>query len=194
MIKKIEHGNSGIDVFEYKGQKAVQKFGVEKAFDLLYESNKGNPFDKVIEIGSDFGGLTNLLADHLITENSELYTYDISSRSFVSHNEKINFINNDVFAIESEIGSLINSEGRTLLLCDGGNKRKEFQVFHKYLKKGDVIMAHDYAPNETIFQKEYFGKIWNWHEFQDDFADFPNLEPYLQEAFADYAWCIRIKK
>ena len=40
MIKKIKHGNSGIDVFEYKGQKAVQKFGVEKAFDLLYDENK----------------------------------------------------------------------------------------------------------------------------------------------------------
>lgn len=194
MIKKIKHGNSGIDVFEYKGQKAVQKFGVEKAFDLLHDENKENSFSRIIEIGTDFGGLTNLLADLNISKGIDIYTYDINPDRFVSHNDKIIFSNEDVFSIEEKIADLISSEGRTLLLCDGGNKRKEFAVFHKFLKSGDVIMAHDYAPNKITFKKEYFGKIWNWHEFQDDFADFPNLEPYLQETFADYAWCVRIKK
>jgi hypothetical protein len=80
-----------------------------------------------------------------------------------------------------------------LLLCEGGNKRLEFQVFHKYLKNGDVIMAHDYAPNPVEFISNYKHKIWSWHEFQDSFADFPNLQPYMQDTFKDYAWCIRMK-
>ena len=80
------------------------------------------------------------------------------------------------------------------MLCDGGDKRREFKTFHKYLKKNDIIMAHDYAPNSEVFKDEYLNKIWNWHEFQDDFAEYENLEPYLQEIFKNYAWCIRIKK
>lgn len=194
MIKKIKHGDSGIDVFEYKGQKAVQKFGVEKAFDLLHDENKENSFSRIIEIGTDFGGLTNLLADLNISKGIDIYTYDINPDRFVSHNDKIIFSNEDVFSIEEKIADLISSEGRTLLLCDGGNKRKEFAVFHKFLKSGDVIMAHDYAPDDKTFTEKYVGKIWNWCEFKDEYADFEGLDPYLQDVFGNYAWCIRIKK
>lgn len=194
MIKKIEHGNSGIDVFEYKGQKAVQKFGVEKAFNKLYSETQDYPFSRIIEIGTDFGGLTNLLADHKISDDINVYTFDINSTRFISHNDKIIFSNKDVFSIENEIANLINSEGRTLLLCDGGNKKKEFEVFHKYLKREDIIMAHDYAPDDKSFQKDFLYKIWNWHEFKDEYANFEYLEPHLQEVFNNYAWCIRIKK
>lgn len=194
MIKIIEHGNSGINVFEYKGQKTLQKAGVESAFDVLHKNTETNPFKRIIEIGTDYGGLTNLLADHPVSNFSQIYTFDINPHRFVSHNNKIQFFVKDVFTIEKELEQLIRSEGRTLLMCDGGNKRKEFETFHKYLKTDDVIMAHDYAPNEQIFNEKYIHKIWSWHEFQDDYANFENLEPYLQDTFANYAWCIRIKK
>lgn len=194
MIKKTQHGDSGIDVFEYKGQKAVQRFGVEKAFNLLAKEIGEDRFSRILEIGTDYGGLTNLLADLKISENIDIHTYDVNPNRFVSHNDKIKFHNTDVFSIEEKIAKLISSEGRTLLLCDGGNKKKEFEVFHKYLKKGDIIMAHDYAPDNDSFVKDYIGKIWSWHEFKDEYADFEGLDPYLQETFKNYAWCIRIKK
>lgn len=194
MIEILQHGNSGINIFKYKGQMAIQKVGVEKAFDALHESTKDEPFDTIIELGTDYGGLTNLLADHLISTQAKVYTYDINPYRFVSHNPKIVFNVKDVFSIESEIAHLIQSSKRTLLLCDGGNKKKEFETFHKYLKPNDIIMAHDYAPNEIIFQEQYVNRIWSWLEFQDSYADFPGLEPYVQDVFANYAWCIRIKK
>jgi hypothetical protein len=193
MIKITEHGNSGINIFEYKGQKTLQKAGVEKAFNVLAENVSSQPFERIIEIGTDYGGLTNLLADHKLSEKATMYTYDINPHRFVSHNNKINFIVTDVFTIENDLANLIQSPGRTLLLCDGGNKRKEFEVFHRYLKLNDIIMAHDYAPTEQIFNEKYIHKIWSWHEFQDSYAEFPGLEPYLQDTFANYAWCIRIK-
>lgn len=194
MIRTFQHGNSGIDIFEYKGQKTLQVVGVEKAFEALAKENKEEPFQRIIEIGTDYGGLTNLLADHAISQGIDIYTYDINPNRFVSHNDKIKFFNTDVFLIEDEIAELIGSKGKTLLLCDGGNKRKEFEVFHKYLKSGDVIMAHDYAPDDKTFKEKYLNKIWSWHEFKDEYADFKNLKPYMQDVFANFAWCIRSKK
>jgi cephalosporin hydroxylase len=190
MIEIMEHGNSGIKVFSYKGQKALQVVGVESAFDQLAES-LDSPVKTIIEIGTDFGGLTNLLADIKISESAEIHTYDINKDRFISHNNKIQFHCKNVFSAEQEIKDLIQSEGKTLLLCDGGNKQKEFEVFHKYLKSGDIIMAHDYAPNAQAFAEDYISKIWNWHEFQDSFADFKGLEPYMQNLFKKYSWCIR---
>jgi len=55
-------------------------------------------------------------------------------------------------------------------------------------------MAHDYAPNKQVFLEKYLNKIWTSHEFEDSYADFVTLEPYLQDVFANYVWCIRIKK
>lgn len=192
MIEVKEHGNSGINIFSYKGQPAIQVVGVENAFNQLSTAIPSS-FARIIEIGTDYGGLTNLLADLPISDNIEIHTFDISDKRFIAHNSKITFHHNNVFEIEQQIGDMISDEGRTLLLCDGGNKRLEFQVFHKYLKNGDVIMAHDYAPNPVEFINSYKHKIWSWHEFQDSFAHFPNLQPYMQDTFKDYAWCIRMK-
>lgn len=193
MIEIIEHGNSGINVFSYNGQKALQVVGVENAFNEL-SKQQDEPLARIIEIGTDYGGLTNLLASLEISKNINIHTFDICDSKFVSFDNKIIFHHKDVFSIEGEIGRMIKSNGRTLLLCDGGNKKKEFEVFYKYLKTNDIIMAHDYAPTPEEFNKNYLGKIWNWHEFQDSFADFNGLEPYMQDLFKKYAWCIRIKK
>jgi len=194
MIEILEHGNSGINIFKYKNQMTIQKVGVEKAFHTLHEAIKTNPFKQIIELGTDYGGLTNLLADLPVSNEAKIYTYDINPYRFVSHNSKITFNVQDVFLVEKNISELIQAQGRTLLLCDGGNKKKEFETFYKYLKPHDIIMAHDYAPDEKIFQEKYINKIWSWHEFQDSYADFPGLKPFLQDVFADYAWCIRIKQ
>jgi hypothetical protein len=187
--------DTGVDVFTYKGQKTLQKFGVENAFNHLAQVTDSDPFIKIIEIGTDYAGLTNLLADSSISKYTKtIHTFDINPARFVSYNDKIIFKNCDIFSIEKELSELIQSPGRTLLLCDGGNKKKEFETFHQYLKVNDVIMAHDYAPNDAIFKEKYVNKIWNWKEFEDSYADFPGLEPFLQDIFAEYAWCIRIKK
>ena len=190
-IKPTAHGNSGITVFEYKGQKALQVLGVEDAFSELAIAVADSPFDLIVELGTDFGGLTNLLADHEISSTASIQTYDIEPDRFISDNDKINFHNKNVFEYEDEIASLIQKASRCLLLCDGGNKEHEFRVFHQYLKPNDVIMAHDYAASVEDFVNRCQYKIWNWHEFQDEYANFVGLEPFLQDVFKEYAWCIR---
>ncbi len=47
----------------------------------------------------------------------------------------------------------IKNGGRVLLLCDGGSKNLEFNLFSRYIKERDVIMLHDY--------KETTERYWN---------------------------------
>lgn len=193
MIEIIQHGNSGINIFKYKGQKAIQVVGVEKAFDKLEEYVKNNPITLIIELGSDYGGLTNLLADHKISNAAKIHTFDINASQFKSFNSKITFHHKSFDSAHNFIVSLIQSNNRIILLCDGGNKQKEFQTYCKYLKKEDIIMAHDYISNKIEFNSKYFSKIWNWQEFEDSFISCNDILPILEDEFKKYVWFIGIK-
>ena len=65
-----------------------------------------------------------------------------------------------------EITELLQSN-KCLLLCDGGNKIKEFNIYSNYLSTGSYIMAHDYAPNREYFLENINKKRWNWFEIED---------------------------
>ena len=81
-----------------------------------------------------------------------------------------------------------------LLLCDNGEKIKEFRAFAKYLKKGDVIMAHDYCKDGNYFNDHIRGVHWNFCEIGDghvqDICDKYNLVPFMQEMFINVVWKI----
>jgi hypothetical protein len=192
-IKVVDHGDSGIKVFDYKGFRATQVVGVEKAFTALDETTKGAPFNLIIEIGTDQAGLTNLLVDHNISRTAEFHTFDINDKYKGNIPSKATFHNEDVFENET-IKKLLNTKDRVLLLCDGGNKPREFNTFKHFLKRDDIIMAHDYVADNELFQKKFKGVVWNWHEFQNSDAADEKLEPFLQDVFAPYVWCIRIVK
>ncbi len=57
----------------------------------------------------------------------------------------------------------------------------------------EILVPLKSISNPVEFINSYKHKIWSWHEFQDSFAHFPNLQPYMQDTFKDYAWCIRMK-
>jgi 2-hydroxy-3-keto-5-methylthiopentenyl-1-phosphate phosphatase len=98
---------------------------------------------------------------------------------------------------EKEIYDIINQEGISIVLCDGGSKKNEFNLLSNLLKKGDIIMAHDYAPNEIFFKQKMINNYWNWLEIQDSDIDFVckknNLVPYMNEEFIEVAWVCKIK-
>jgi hypothetical protein len=102
--------------------------------------------------------------------------------------------------VEEEKEKLINfirKPGVTIVLCDGGSKKNEFNLLSEFLKEGDIIMAHDYAPSLEFSMEKMQNKIWNWHEILD--ADIEesckkfNLTPFLQEEFLNVAWVCRQK-
>jgi hypothetical protein len=88
----------------------------------------------------------------------ELNPPDIRSK-FAKNN--IDYRIKDVFNPEvmKEIGDLIQGEGKTLLMCDNGNKPGEINAYAKFLKEGDIILGHDYFKGECELD------IWIYKDF-----------------------------
>lgn len=168
---------------------------------------------RILEIGTFHGGLTLMLRDimdKLQLENSPIWTYDINDQEFLkplvnNRNIKVitknlfnetysNFINDNA---KEEIESFVQQDGISLVLCDGGCKKCEFNLIVPLLKINDIIMAHDYAPNQTYFDQNIKDKVWDWLEIQDsdiqDIINEYNLSSYNQELCQKAAWCCKIK-
>lgn len=157
----------------------------------------------ILEIGTFAGGLTLILNDITEKINCNIITYDINNaewlRSYVSNNSmnRVQVNTKNIFdnfyktLQDYEIINLIKNN-KILLLCDGGCKKCEFNILSQYLKSGDIIMAHDYAPNSEYFEEYMKNKIWNWHEIQDsdiiESCQKYGLQPYMREEFLSVAW------
>lgn len=146
-----------------------------------------NKIGRIIEIGSLFGGLSILFNMFAKCYGCDFIGYDICGSPYHEEMEKfdINMRKMDVFQDEERLGKEIASEGVTILLCDGGNKIKEFNMFSKYLKSGDVILAHDYAPDYEFYTRHIQGKIWNACEITypniQESVETYNLKPFFYE-------------
>jgi hypothetical protein len=172
--------------------------------------------ERVLEIGTSQGGLTLMIRDILDQYGlyqTDLTTYDVYDpvylkNSISTENKNITikvetlFCQKYVFFKNEETKNLlknyIQEQGTTLILCDGGNKSAEFNLFAELIKKEDIIMAHDYAPNKEYFEQHMRDKIWNWHEIQDsdiqESCQKYQLIPYMQNEFLSVAWGCFIKQ
>lgn len=195
--------------FSYKGLTIMQHESIKEKFTNLI--NKIKP-SKVLEIGTASGGLTLLIRDILDSngfQGTKLLTYDVYDPNYlryhVENGSKIDirvetiFDNRyEEFENATEAINFVESEGVTLVLCDGGNKKNEFRLFSNHLKKGDVIMAHDYSPNIDFFEEKVRNKIWNWFEIQDSDIEEScvknNLSPFMEEDFRQAVWVCKIKE
>lgn len=124
----------------------------------------------VIEIGTSKGGLSSLISGCIKEIGSEFHTFDVHSdgdyNQYPLHGNST-FHKMDCFSGQGLefIKILIQKEGRCFVLCDGGNKPREFNEFSKYLKSGDVIACHDWC-DESI--KNYSPLYWGWAEVHSD--------------------------
>ncbi|CAB4215379.1 hypothetical protein UFOVP1475_11 [uncultured Caudovirales phage] len=157
-------------------------------------------FTNIIEIGTYNGGLTSWLFDNL-KEGGKLISYDIDGTINHTGRTDIDFRVDDCFADQpfKDIIELIQSEGRTLVLCDGGDKPKEFNQFSKYLKPGDVIMAHDYCVDAKHWKE--ITDYWQWpyefdttYEMIKDAVIENNLRPYKNDEMNFLLWTSYIKQ
>ena len=170
---------------------------------------------KLLEIGTFHGGLAILLRDVLDEvglSDTTIRTYDTADQKFLKprvENEKLNIDvqTKNLFSYsylewkneetKQEIKNFVESGSPTMVLCDGGCKRCEFNLIGPLLRKGDTILAHDYAPNMEFFEREMKEKVWDWMEIQDEninkTAQEHSLVPYKQELMQKAAWLCRIK-
>lgn len=170
---------------------------------------------QILEIGTANGGLTILIRDllnELNLQTTSLRSYDISpyhSRHVMDKDIKeggnIDFRLKNIFNNQyselveiDEVSEFIQRPGRTIVMCDGGSKKNEFKILAPLLKTGDIIMAHDYAPNSEYFSEFINNKIWDWLEIQDqdiqEVVTAYNLQPYMQEEMQEVIWVCKIKK
>lgn len=163
---------------------------------------------RILEIGTYNGGLTLILQDLLLRYNlfnTIIRTYDINSVTTLNNieiytknlfnNNYTNFLNIECF---KEVHSFIDSPGTSLILCDGGCKNCEYKLLCPLLKKNDLILAHDYAPNEAYFNIYMYNKIWNWLEIQDtDIQDYYKdyfLSKFMYEKFLSIGWLCTLRE
>ena len=161
---------------------------------------------RILEIGTSIGGLTSFLNYTLkkLDIQCSIISYDINRLGWYDDmiNDGIDIRIENIFhenysIVNNEVVDFIQSNGVTLILCDGGNKIGEFNLLSNYMKVGDFIMAHDYSENREIFDEKIYKKIWNWHEISDsDIAESVkrnNLIDYNKDNFNNVVWVCKKK-
>jgi len=177
------------------------------AFEAFYKLLLKLKPKRIIEMGTAIGGLTRYL-NYMCKElnlKTSIISYEINENpDYVDMREEgIDVRLENIFnigwkkLINTEIIDIIQSDGTSLVLCDGGNKVSEFNIFSQYIKPGDVIMAHDYAESIEVFNTKIKETYWNWHEISDidiqDAVDSNNLIPFMQDIFTKAVWVCKIK-
>lgn len=172
----------------YKGIFTQQNKNFYPAFEKLFAQEN---IVRVLEIGTATGGFIRAVRD---LTDAEIITYDVLETKHKATLEENNISVNvkSVFDDFDNVEDYISGKGQVLVLCDGGNKIKEFDVFSKLLKSGDIIMAHDYSRDEELYQAYIKNHVWRWCEIQyKDIAmavETNNLEPVLTEDFQEAVW------
>lgn len=175
------------------------------AFKKFYKLLAAEKFKNILEIGTADGGLTvslRLMSGELGL-SPRILSFDIARRNWYESqcsDYDLDIRIQNIFennSIDKEVIDFIQSEGKTLVLCDGGHKITEFNTLSHYLKDGDFIMAHDYAETQEIFKDEIYKKHWNWHEIS--LSDIEGsikecqLKKYSDIDFKDAVWCCYYK-
>jgi hypothetical protein len=197
--------------FDYHGITTQQHEDIGEKLTTLFETVQPS---QILEIGTACGGLTVLMRNilnQINLKNCLIRSYDVNpehNRSIllglIDEGENINFRLENIFNSDyselkenSDIPDFIRNPGVTIVMCDGGSKLKEVNILSKFLKKGDIIMAHDYSPTTDFFEENIKGKVWNWHELEEsDIQDAivpNNLIPFLQEDMQEVVWMCKIR-
>jgi len=173
-----------------------QKPEVSGAFEKLLKEIKPK---QIVEIGTAGGGTTLSIRetlDEIGLEKTDIKSFEVKEHKWFPEMRKrnIEIIVENIFShsykeIEKPemVESFIGREGTTLVLCDGGSKVNEFIILSKYLKSGDIIMAHDYVDTKENFLENYRDKIWNWREIGEEdikeTCEKYNLKSFMKETF-----------
>ena len=184
-----------------------QKPEVSGAFEKLLKEIKPK---QIVEIGTAGGGTTLSIRetlDEIGLEKTDIKSFEVKEHKWFPEMRKrnIEIIVENIFShsykeIEKPemVESFIGREGTTLVLCDGGSKVNEFIILSKYLKSGDIIMAHDYVDTKEDFLENYRDKIWNWREIGEEdikeTCEKYNLKSFMKETFDKVVWVCKIKE
>jgi len=185
-----------------------EKFGIKMqqnnyALPLINELLINTRPDLIIEFGARTGGLSVFLGMYSYYNNIEFITYEHDSASKpLKYADILNFLKvnikyEDIF--NQEVINFIEHKmenKKTILLCDAG-KTSEFNIYSNFMKRGDIILAHDYVYDDADFEEIKKQNIW-WHkevEYKDikDAILLNNLKEIDRELFKGSAWGVFMK-
>jgi len=143
----------------YKNILLGQNESIIPAFNWLFKEEN---IDTIIEIGTHRGGLALWLSDNT-KDNVKIYSYDITHEYLlIKGNDRMELILGDCFDdnIKINIISKINNSKQVILLCDGGDKNREFNTYAPFIRKNDIIMLHDYCLDTKLFDTLIKNGLW----------------------------------
>ena len=161
---------------------------------------------RILEIGSATGGFTFFLKETVDNLNldCDILSFDIFEypaygeiRGLGVDIQVKNVFDDNYENVSQYVIDYIQSDGTTLILCDGGNKKEEFKCLSKYIKEGDFMLGHDYSYDEKTFEEKINRKIWNWVELtEEDIYESclnNNLIDYRRDVFESIVWICKTK-
>jgi len=183
--------------FEYEGILTQQYDNFPTYFDKFLSLNN---FDRIVEIGTSYGGLTLYLSNNFsgpfATLDMDNVKIDPKVKDLFDKN-LVEFIHGDELEssiVNHVVDKYITPPGKVVLLCDGGVKKDTIKEYSKFLKLGDKIAAHDFFIDSNAFNSQ---NNWEWMQItQDSISDTIKKENLLlcDEYMLDIAWGVYEKK
>lgn len=104
----------------------------------------------IVELGTGNAAFTYWTAS--LVPTAVVWTFDNRDIK-VKSVENVNQSFCDIFSIvgSSLVVKALQSGGRTLLICDNGDKPREVRRFGPLLRKGDVLVVHDFGETKQLF-------------------------------------------
>lgn len=143
---------------------------------------------RVIEVGTSVGGMTCCLGVACKNIGARLWTFDKwetvpAGMDWWFDVLGITYCCMDVFeGGRAYIQTLLQEDGMSVVLCDGGDKVREFHQFAPMLKAGDYIATHDWHADND----------WPWREIEyrdiDGVRREQNLVEVHQTVFERTGW------
>jgi len=178
---------------------AQQTKGVWKLFEEFLLKEK---FERIFEIGTALGGLTQFINDVSKENNiqTEVLSIDVKPINQTLIENGIQNLQMNALDIKniSKLESFLKTDKKLLILCDGNEKPTEFTLYSKYIKVGDFIMAHDYSISYEYFENNIKHKKWDWCQITEgdiiDTCNRFNLVDYNDLDFNEEMWVCKTKK
>ena len=174
----------------YRGIPTMQNKQFIPAFkELLLFSRRD--IRRILEVGTADGGLIHAITD---ISDIEVVTYDVRMPRHADKlaTKNVNIVVKDIFTDLDFAKRYIQLKGETLVLCDGGNKPREFHVLSSYLKSGDIIMAHDYCRDPELWESGFKETVWPNAEITyghiEPAVKKNNLTEFMTDEFQAAAW------
>jgi predicted O-methyltransferase YrrM len=163
--------------------------------------DEGRRPKRIIELGTGHGALACYLAVFCKLHGIEFYTIDYyvkpgANVKAIFERLEVRYFDMPIFQNAGMIKSWIEKGGMTILLCDDGDKPKEYNLFAPSLKSGDIIMAHDWFESKQEFEETAGYRTAQFCEIElSDVIDTnktQGLERYVNMQLSH--WCCFIKR